>query len=172
LWWWWFLGRLAQARGNPRVTLLHAVLVIPLLSLGANVALYRSAWIRGEHGLTGFANVAPVISLVALGIGVAWARRNALWTPHIGIALVAAAALFVLLVWPPMVLASWQAGGEPHYSFVGHRWVLRHVAPTFVTHSRVPYHGELHVALNLLATEVLTVVGVLLASMDGERSGT
>lgn len=71
-WWWWLLERLVEYRGRPRVTLGHLVLVIPTLCVATSWSLYRWAWIRGSHGLDGVANAAPVISVLAIVLGLLW----------------------------------------------------------------------------------------------------
>jgi len=164
-WWWWLLGRLASSRGDRRVTLVHAALGIPLLCLAASVSLYRSLFlIHGQHGLTGFANVAPAISLASLCIAVVWARRNGFWRPHRGAVAVAAFALLLMLLWPPMITATSEAGHALQYRFVGHTWLFHEEGLILSTSSLAPFWQTLHVALNLQATELLVIAGALLAS--------
>jgi hypothetical protein len=147
------------------VTLVHAALGIPLLCLAASVSLYRSLfWIHGPHGLTGFANVAPAISLASLCIAVVWARRNGFWRPHRGAVAAAALALLLMLLWPPMITATSEAGHALQYRFVGHTWLFQEEGLILSTSSLAPFWQALHVALNLQATELLVIAGALLAS--------
>jgi hypothetical protein len=174
-WWWWLLERVIEHRGRPGVTLGHVVLVIPALCLAASWSLYRWTWIRRTHGLDGFANAAPVISVTAMILGLLWARRQCALQLRPGVALIAAVSSIGLVLWPPFVLDSSYPGGQHTYSFAGHGWIMRALGPSWwsepelVQPSRFQTGHELHVALNLLVTEVLLVLAGAVAAVQWKR---
>lgn len=171
-WWWWLLGRLAWHRGSARVTLCHVALVMPISLLLVSLALYHWAWIQRPHGLTGFPDGAVVITIAVAALAVAWARSRGFWGLRRGIVWAFILVSLCLLLWPPQILASSRRGArDPQYSFVGHAWLLRHVEPSTTIvcgplgTSRITTTHESHVALNLLAIELLVGVSVLVACL-------
>jgi hypothetical protein len=115
--------------------------------------------------LTGFANALPVVSLVALVVGAIWAWHQGLRQLQLGLSVFSVLVILALVLWPPQILASRQQGHQPHYTFAGHSWILKRLEPEMGIHTKVWYEYEFHVALNLIALEVLTVGAVLVASL-------
>ena len=154
---------------NLQVTLAHLALVIPGLGLAVSFALYRSAWIRNPHGLSGFANVIPVVACGTLVFGIVWARSQAAPDVRLRVVLIAIVFGVCLLVCPPQVLEFLHPGSEHHYSFVGHGWVLRWIEPRALLQSEFPTNYEFHTAFSLLAMELLFIAAAVVASLKWRR---
>ena len=125
--------------------------------------------LSGPFGLSAFPLLLCIVSVLTIALALVWARRRL--TPVVPPLVVLAGGVFclALCLWPPFVLDSVYSGSQHWFSFWGYGWIMKAESLSWLTATDLTYpppqvDSRFHVAVPLLVTELLLVVGLVVAA--------